>query len=152
MHIQSGTLEERMSSNVYIVEDNDRMRALLHDWIDELPGLSVCGSAATAETALEELPELDADLAVIDMSLPAMGGIELVAALREKRPRMRCLILSGHNEKSYVERALAAGAQGYLLKGEPGEIENAIAQVLSGGRYLSASLKGATSPAGERAR
>lgn len=130
-----------MNSNVYIVEDNDRMRALLRDWIDELPGLNVCGAAATAETALEELPGMQADLAVIDMSLPAMGGIELVAALREQRPQMRCLILSGHNEKSYVERALAAGAQGYLLKGEPGEIENAIAQVLSGEQYLSASLK-----------
>jgi DNA-binding NarL/FixJ family response regulator len=134
-------MESRMSSKVYIVEDNDRMRALLRDWIDELPGLSVCGAAATAETALEELPELDADLAVIDMSLPAMGGIELVAALREQRPEMRCLILSGHNEKSYVQRALAAGAQGYLLKGEPAEIENAITRVLSGEQYLSASLR-----------
>lgn len=130
-----------MSSNVYIVEDNDRMRTLLRDWIDELPGLSVCGAAATAETALEELPDLGADLAVVDMSLPAMGGIELVAALRRRLPQMRCLILSGHNEKTYVERALAAGAQGYLLKGEPAEIENAIAQVLSGEQYLSASLK-----------
>ena len=128
-------------SNVYIVEDNDRMRALLRDWIDELPGLSVCGTAASAEAALQELPAMHADLAVIDMSLPAMGGIELVAALREQQPEMRCLILSGHNEKSYVERALAAGARGYLLKGEPAEIENAIAQVLSGEQYLSASLK-----------
>jgi DNA-binding NarL/FixJ family response regulator len=70
-----------------------------------------------------------------------MGGIELVAALREQRPEMRCLILSGHNEKSYVQRALAAGAQGYLLKGEPAEIENAITRVLSGEQYLSASLR-----------
>ena len=145
-----------MSSNVYIVEDNDRMRALLRDWIGELPGLSVCGAAATAETALQEMPGLDPDLAVIDMSLPAMGGIELVAALREQRPQMRCLILSGHNEKSYVERALAAGARGYLLKGEPAEIENAIAQVLSGEQYLSASLKcagggGAQNPSGDGA-
>ncbi|HET9834858.1 MAG TPA: response regulator transcription factor [Rhodanobacteraceae bacterium] len=140
-----------MSNNVYIVEDNDRMRALLRDWIDELPGLSVCGAAATAETALEEVPGLHVDLAVIDMSLPAMGGIELVAALLEREPRMCCLILSGHNEKSYVERALAAGAQGYLLKGEPGEIENAITRVLSGGQYLSASLKN-SGVGSERAR
>jgi DNA-binding NarL/FixJ family response regulator len=131
-----------MSSNVYIVEDNDRMRTLLREWIDELPGLRVCGAAATAETALQELPGLQVDLAVIDMSLPAMGGIELVARLREERPQTRCLILSGHNEKSYVERALAAGAQGYLLKGEPAEIENAITRVLSGEQYLSASLRG----------
>ncbi|HET6913367.1 MAG TPA: response regulator transcription factor [Rhodanobacteraceae bacterium] len=128
-------------SKVYIVEDNDRMRTLLRDWIDELPGLDVCGAAASAEDALPELADAQPDLAVIDMSLPGMGGIELVATLRDRQPTMRCLILSGHNERSYVERALAAGAQGYLLKGEPAEIENAISKVLSGERYLSASLK-----------
>lgn len=132
-------------SKVYIVEDNDRMRTLLREWIDELPGLDVCGAAASAEDALPEMADAQPDLAVIDMSLPGMGGIELVATLRDRQPRMRCLILSGHNERTYVERALAAGAQGYLLKGEPGEIENAIARVLSGERYLSASLKGAVS-------
>lgn len=133
----------QMSSKVYIVEDNDRMRTLLREWIDELPGLEVCGAAASAEDALRELSGVQPDLAVIDMSLPGMGGIELVATLRDQQPRMRCLILSGHNERTYVERALAAGAQGYLLKGEPGEIENAITRVLSGEQYLSASLKGA---------
>lgn len=130
-------------SKIYIVEDNDRMRMLLHDWIDELPGLSICGAAESAEVALRELPGTQADLAVIDMSLPGMGGIELVAAIRALQPQLRCMILSGHNEKSYVERAFAAGAQGYLLKGEPLEIEGAIAQVLSGQQYLSESLKDA---------
>jgi DNA-binding NarL/FixJ family response regulator len=127
-----------VSNSVYIVEDHPRMRDLLREWIDELPGLSVCGTAESAETALRELETMQADVAMIDMSLPMMGGIELVAALRERHPRTRCLILSGHNETSYVERALAAGAQGYLLKGEPSEIQTAIERVLAGERYLSA--------------
>ena len=130
---------------VYVVEDHPRMRELLREWIDELPGLVVCGAAESAETALRELETLHADLAVIDMSLPAMGGIELVAALRARHPQLRCLILSGHNEMSYVDRALAAGAHGYLLKGEPAEIGSAIAQVLTGERYLSANLRGGVS-------
>ena len=129
-----------MSNSVYIVEDHPRMRDLLREWIDELPGLSVCGTAESAETALRELETVQADVAMIDMSLPMMGGIELVAALRERHPRTRCLILSGHNETSYVERALAAGAQGYLLKGEPSEIRTAIDRVLAGERYLSVGL------------
>ncbi|MGH8211643.1 MAG: response regulator [Rhodanobacteraceae bacterium] len=129
-----------MSNSVYIVEDHPRMRDLLREWIDELPGLSVCGTAESAETALRELETLQADVAMIDMSLPMMGGIELVAALRERHPGTRCLILSGHNETSYVERALAAGARGYLLKGEPSEIQAAINRVLAGERYLSAGL------------
>ncbi len=116
------------------------MRDLLREWIDELPELSVCGTAESAETALRELETLQADVAMVDMSLPQMGGIELVATLHERHPQLRCLILSGHNETRYVERALAAGALGYLLKGEPGEIETAIKRVLAGERYLSAGL------------
>lgn len=131
-----------MSKNVYVVEDHPRMRDLLREWIDELPGLSVCGMAESAETALQELATVRPDVVLIDMSLPMMGGIELVAALRERHPQLCCLILSGHNEARYVERALAAGAAGYLLKGKPAEIEKAIATVLAGGRYLGADLRG----------
>ena len=131
-----------VSKRIYVVEDHPRMRELLREWIEALPGLSICGTAESAEAALDELPAAQADVVLIDMSLPAMGGIEFVAALRERHPHVRCLILSGHNETRYVERALAAGAQGYLLKGEPAEIEEAIATVLAGGRYLSAGLHG----------
>lgn len=136
-----------MTTNVYIVEDYARMRDLLRDWIDMLPGLSVCGAADCAETALQELPELGADLVLIDMSLPQMSGIELVTALRGAHPEVRCLIMSGHNESSYVQRALAAGAGGYVLKGKPAEIEPAIAAVLAGERFLSPALR-ETSAAG----
>ncbi|HJU25170.1 MAG TPA: response regulator transcription factor, partial [Rhodanobacteraceae bacterium] len=94
----------------------------------------------SAETALRELATMQADVAMIDMSLPLMSGIELVATLRERHPQTHCVILSGHNEASYVERAFGAGAQGYLLKGEPSEIETAITRVLAGERYLSAGL------------
>lgn len=138
-----------MNNSVYIVEDHPRMRDLLREWIDDLPGLSVCGTAESAETALRELETVSADIAMIDMSLPMMGGIELVAALRERHPHTRCLILSGHNEARYVERALAAGAQGYLLKGEPSEIQTAIGRVLAGERYLSAGLSNEGSGVGE---
>lgn len=130
-----------MSKNVYVVEDHPRMRDLLREWIDDLPGLSVCGAAESAEAALQELETVRPDVVLIDMSLPMMGGIELVAALRERHPNLCCLILSGHNEARYVERALAAGAAGYLLKGKPAEIEEAIATVLAGGRYFGADLR-----------
>lgn len=130
-----------MGTRIYIVEDHERMRELLGSWIDALPGLSVCGAAASAETALEELPGLGADLVLVDMSLPQMSGIDLVAALQVRFPGVRCLIMSGHNEPRYVERALAAGAHGYVLKGKPSEIEPAIAAVLAGGRFISPALQ-----------
>lgn len=130
-----------MGAKIYIVEDHARMRELLRDWIDALPGLSVSGAADSAETALEELPKLDAALVLVDMSLPRMSGIELVAAVRAQWPDIRCLIMSGHNEPGYVERALAAGAQGYVLKGKPSEIEPAIRAVLAGERFISPVLQ-----------
>jgi DNA-binding NarL/FixJ family response regulator len=130
-----------VGASIYIVEDHARMRELLSNWIDALPGLSVCGAAGSAETALEELPGLDASLVLVDMSLPQMSGIDLVAALQARFPEMRCLIMSGHNEPGYVERALAAGAHGYVLKGKPSEIEPAIAAVLAGERFISPALR-----------
>lgn len=130
-----------MSTRIYIVEDYARMRDLLRDWIDMLPGLSVCGTADSAETALQELPGLDADIVLVDMSLPQMSGIELVTALRAEFPEMHCLIMSGHNEPGYVQRALAAGARGYVLKGKPSEIQPAIEAALAGEQYLSSALR-----------
>ncbi|MBS0431128.1 MAG: response regulator transcription factor [Proteobacteria bacterium] len=121
-----------MGHSVYIVEDHPRMRDVLREWIAALPGLTVCGAAECAETALRELATTKADLVLVDMSLPGMDGTELVAALRERHPDIRCLILSGHDEARYVQRALAAGAQGYLLKDRPAEIEKAITTVLAG--------------------
>lgn len=130
-----------MGAKIYIVEDHARMRELLRDWIDALHGLSVCGTADSAETALQELPKFDAGLVLVDMSLPRMSGIEFVAAVCAQWPDIRCLIMSGHNEPGYVERALAAGAQGYVLKGQPSEIEPAIRAVLAGERFISPVLQ-----------
>ncbi|MGH8144783.1 MAG: response regulator [Rhodanobacteraceae bacterium] len=103
--------------------------------------LSVCGAAGSAETALRELPGLDVNVVLIDMSLPQMSGIKLIAALHTQFPEMRCLIMSGHNEPGYVQRALAAGARGYVLKGKPPEVQPAIEAVLAGERYLSPALR-----------
>lgn len=130
-----------MDAKIYVVEDHARMRELLGDWIGVLPGMAVCGAADSAETALEELPKLGAELVLVDMSLPRMSGIELVATLRAQWPDVRCLIMSGHSEPGYVERALAAGAQGYVLKGKPSEIEPAIRAVLAGQRFISPILQ-----------
>jgi DNA-binding NarL/FixJ family response regulator len=80
-------------------------------------------------------------MVLIDISLPQMSGTELIAVLRARWPALSCLILSGHKEASYVEQGLAAGAQGYILKGNTAELKEGIAAVLAGHRYLSASLR-----------
>lgn len=95
----------------------------------------------TAEAALEQLAVLQVDLALIDVSLPRMNGIELVAALQQRRPPLPCLILSGYDHPPYVKRALAAGACGYVTKGNPAELLEGIQAVLQGGTYLSPALR-----------
>jgi DNA-binding NarL/FixJ family response regulator len=70
-----------------------------------------------------------------------MNGIELVAKLRHQAPELPCLMLSGHREHEYVQRALDAGAKGYVMKSEPEAILPAIKQVLAGEIYLSQALQ-----------
>lgn len=126
---------------LFIVEDHLVMREMLVAFLTNRSGYEVCGAAESAEEALGRLGELGYELALIDVSLPGISGIELVEAIRLRWPDIRCLMISGHGERSYVERALEAGARGYVLKGDPYELPEAIEQVMSGETYLSESLR-----------
>lgn len=128
-------------ANIYFVEDHPLVRRLLYELINRLPGLRIGEMAATAEITLHQLPNLMVDLALVDISLPGMNDIELVRVLQTQRPALDCLMYSSQQETSYVRRALAAGARGYIIKGNPLELAPAIRQVLDGKRYLSESLQ-----------
>jgi DNA-binding NarL/FixJ family response regulator len=130
-----------MGTNIYIIEDHPLMQRMICEFLNRIPDLHVCGSASTAQEALNQLPMAAVDLALIDVSLPDMDGIHLVSELRAQQPTLRCLMLSGHQEQSYVQRALAVGACGYVAKGNPLELVNAIRHVLKGERYVSESLR-----------
>lgn len=129
-----------MTCHVYIVEDHDSLRQLLTTYIDSLPGLAVRGAASSGEQALAELADEPADLLVVDLSLPHMSGTDVVRTARSRWPDMRCIILSAHMGSEYVERALAAGAQGYVRKGDPGELQTAIRCVLEGRVYTGETV------------
>jgi len=129
-----------MPSNIYIAEDHPLVAEMLGEFINALPDLQVCGAATTAQATLAQIPTLAVDLVIIDVSLPDMDGIDLLATLLAQQPTLRGLMFSGHQERSYVERALALGARGYVAKGNPPELVNAIRQVLAGAIYLSPAL------------
>jgi DNA-binding NarL/FixJ family response regulator len=128
------------------------MRLMLSKYLSGLSAVELVGTAESAEEALEALARLEnetaaedktaVDLVLADMSLPAMNGAQFVSEVRVRWPELPCVILSGHSEKSYVERAFEAGAEGYILKGDPYELEEAIEQVLDGKRYTSPALGG----------
>lgn len=82
---------------------------------------------------------MNSDLVLVDISLPQMNGAELIAIIRDRWPHLPCLVLSGHGETTYIERARNAGARGYLLKGTPYELPEAVRRILAGAEYFAKS-------------
>lgn len=128
------------SLTVMVVEDHDLMRETLIEVIDRMPGFEVCAGVASGEAALAAPACRRADIVLVDMSLPGMTGAEFVAEVLRRRPSVVCVMLSGHREPHYVERAFDAGARGYVVKGRPAEIEVALRTVADGEQYRSPSL------------
>jgi DNA-binding NarL/FixJ family response regulator len=142
----------RASCPTLLVEDHPLMRETLSEFLAELSSIHLIGMVSSAEEALGFCDQNQPQLALVDVSLPGMSGIELVQALRERHPDMRCLMLSGHREISYVERALASGASGYVLKGDPADLLRGVAAVVEGGTYFSDAIRASDSgrPADQR--
>lgn len=106
--------------------------------LNEELDFEVCGQAASAEEGIEIIKEKDPDLAILDISLPGMSGLEMVKHLQAVKPDQLILILSRHDEKLYAERLIRAGARGYVMKMEAGDvIVRAARQVLNGRIFLS---------------
>lgn len=126
-----------MAANIYIVEDHPFMQYSMVEFLNRTPDFHVCGATATAEAALAQLPTLQTDLVLIDLSLPGKSGLELLQELHATVPTLPCLMYSSYQEKTYVQQAMSAGARGYLFKGEPLELVNAMRQVLAGHAYVS---------------
>jgi DNA-binding NarL/FixJ family response regulator len=106
--------------------------------LDAEVDLSVVGQMNSAEEAMDEIERLEPDLAIIDISLPGMSGMELVKHLQARMPDVRTLVVSRHDESLYAERAIRAGARGYIMKLEAGDvIVKAVRHVMNGGIYVS---------------
>lgn len=106
------------------------------------PDMVVCGEASSGEAAFAALPDLRPDAVVMDLSLPGVNGIELIKRLGTLGTCGAILVVSAHDEALYAERALAAGALGYVMKHEAAErVVDAIRSVLRGRLYLPESLR-----------
>jgi len=126
---------------VFLVEDNDYVVGALGGLLETFANVELTGVARTAEDALAMLPDVQCDVALIDLALPGMNGIDLIAALQEARPELPCIILSAHREGGYVKQALSVGARGYITKENPLAIIEGIERVLAGEIYLSEDLR-----------
>ncbi len=126
---------------VFVVDDHPLVREWLVSLIRRRPDLEVCGQAEDAATALSSIAATRPGVAIVDLSLKGGSGLELIKDLRAQHPAVRILVLSMHEDASYAERALRAGARGYVMKREAtGQIIEAIYQVLSGKVYANEKL------------
>ncbi len=126
-----------------VVDDHPVMRKGLATLLELEPDFAVCGEAENTIQALAELRTKPFDLAIVDISLRGVSGIDLLKDLKSDWPQMPVLILSMHDEKLYAERALRAGAWGYVMKCEPFErIVAAIRRVLDGHIFVSEAVNG----------
>ena len=130
-----------MTIRVLLADDHRVITDGLRSLIDSHEDMRVVALAANGMEAVRRTLDSKPDVVVIDQAMPEMNGTEAVRLIRSRREATRVVILSMHSNPEYVQRALAAGASGYVLKASAGdEVVAAIRAVHSGRRYLSAAL------------
>lgn len=123
---------------IFIVDDHPIFRQGLAQLINQESDLCVCGEADDYQGALRAVPELNPDMVIVDITLKDMSGIDLIKEVRKLNRGIIMLVISMHDESLYAERALRAGARGYVMKQEASEsIVQASRQVRIGGIYAS---------------
>jgi DNA-binding NarL/FixJ family response regulator len=126
------------TERILIVDDHPLFREGLRQMIDHEPDLEVCGEASDSESALDAIREMEPDLAIIDISLGGSNGIDLIKSIKADHEDLPLLVVSMHDESLYAERALRAGALGYVMKHEPAKtVKLAIRKALKGEIHLS---------------
>ena len=139
--MQRSLTSEKSVKRLVLIDDHPIMRHGLAQLVLAEEGLDVIGEAGSAREGLEVVDRLRPDLAVIDLTLPDKNGLELVKDIRALHPATLCIVLSMHDEILYGERALRAGARGYVMKEEAADhLVTAIHKVISGGLYVSEAL------------
>ncbi|MCQ2589829.1 MAG: response regulator transcription factor [Treponema sp.] len=131
-----------MENTVIIIDDHPLFSRGLAQLIETQKTLKVVGTAKDRSEALELINKITPDLAIVDLNLGQEDGLELIKDILSFRPQTKVLVLSMHDERFYAERALNAGAKGYIMKEEAEtQVINAIQTVLSGEIYLSTAEK-----------
>lgn len=126
---------------VLIVDDHELMRHGLRDLVQTQSEWEVCGEASDENEGYKMFRELAPDLVIIDLVLQNSSGLDLIKRIKQINPAARTLVLSMHNEKLYAERALRAGADGFVNKQQPShDVIEAIRTILDGGLYVSEEI------------
>ena len=135
-------IEEITTKKILIVDDHPIIRQGIKRVIERFSDLKISGEASSANEAIDLINHNKPDLAIIDITLSGnVNGIELIHAIKERFPDVKTLVLSMHNESIYAERAIRAGARGYIMKEDAAKnIVNAVRMILKGDLYLSDNI------------
>ena len=123
---------------VLLADDHSIVRAGLRRLIEESGDITVVAEAANGRDALRAVESARPDVAVIDLSMPGLDGLEVISRLHVDYPSLPLLVLTMHEEGQYVVRAIEAGAMGYITKqSAPEQLVSAIRKVIGGSRFLT---------------
>lgn len=131
-------MSSRHKKSIVLVDDHPLMRKGLALTLDSDPAYEVIEQLDRGEELIQRLDDLNPDLIIVDISLPGMGGLELVKHIISQEEDQKILVVSRHDESLYAERVIRAGAKGYVMKLEASEVLlKAVRKVLKGGIYVS---------------
>ena len=130
-----------MPISISIVEDNDKLRATLVRVIDRTDGFRCVSDYGSAEDALADLPKIKPDVVLMDINLPGLNGVECVRQLKKLLPQIQVMMLTVYEDTENIFNALAAGANGYMLKRTPAkELIEALREVQRGGSPMTTHI------------
>ena len=130
-------------AKVFLIDDHPAMRRGIAQLISDEADLEVCGEAADRQSAMDALARVSPDLAIVDIALQGSdhSGLDLIVEIHAAWPDLPLLAYSMHDERNFAERALRAGARGYLMKQEPvRQLIDAIHHILAGGVFVSEAM------------
>ena len=127
--------------HVLLADDHVVVRAGIRQFLEQQDGLQVIAEASNGQEACAMIEQLKPDVAVLDIQMPVMSGIEAIRWIRARRLPVGLLVLTAYDDQPYIQAVLQAGANGYVLKtAEPGEIVQAVRDVFAGKSVMDATL------------
>lgn len=124
-----------------LVDDHDLVRTGIKRLLEDHPDIKIVGEATSGEQALELVTENDPDVVLMDINMPGIGGLEATRKLLQRKPKLKIIVVTMHEDELFAQRLLKAGAMGYLTKGaKVDEILQALQAVMANQRYLCPSI------------
>jgi DNA-binding NarL/FixJ family response regulator len=134
----STTADQHDITRILVVDDHPVLRRGVTALLSGQKDLMVCGEAESGPAALDQMRQTKPNVAIVDISMPGMNGIELIKMMVAEMPRLKILVLSMHDETFYALRAFRAGAKGYVMQTDAMEnVLEALRRIISGGIYVS---------------